>query len=74
MMTRIHDASAPSNDLCVGFDLSTRSARANWGGVGRESRLGLGIEPSILPINRTQEDGSSEVGVSHRQMTWAALW
>ena len=55
MMIWFHDASAPSNDQSIGFELSTRSARANWAGVGRESMLGLGIEPSILPVNRAKK-------------------
>jgi hypothetical protein len=48
-MAQLHDSSAPSNDQLIGFESSTRIARANWAAVGRESMLGLGIEPSILP-------------------------
>jgi hypothetical protein len=54
MIARLFETSAPSNDKPVGFDLSTRTARANWAGVGRELMLGHGTEHSILHVNHQQ--------------------
>jgi hypothetical protein len=42
------EASAPSNDDSIGFDLSTKSARANCAGVGGKEMDENGIEDVIL--------------------------
>lgn len=60
MIPQVSKASAPSNDDSMGFDFSTRSARASWAGVGREKMGGHGIDPVILQLENRLRDKIGE--------------